>query len=560
MEEGIKKILVRGVNWIGDAVLTTPAINALRKAYPGSSISILVKPWVSGIFEGSPDIDEIIIYEEKFNGIKGKLELARLLRTKKFDMAILLQNAFDAALIAWLSGIPERIGYDRDYRSLFLTKAVPVKTVQSSKFKVQSSENKNIPKQHQVYYYLTLLKEALNIESDDIEPAIYLRKDEIHEARNILNSSVSLREAERAELRTPQPRSAKRGGPNSELIIGINPGAAYGSAKRWQPRKFAEVIYRIINELNGSVVLFGSSPEIEIANEISSQLTDNSSRFTVHGLRLLNLAGRTTLRQLASLISECNALITNDSGPMHIASSVSVPIVALFGSTNPEATGPLGKRHEIIYKRLSCSPCMKRECPEEHLRCMEEITVDDVFNALKAVLPEKKAVFLDRDGTIIEDAVYLNTFEKLKILPYVPEGIQRLKSAGFKLIGITNQSGIARGIVDEGFVKESNAYLQKTLGIDAFYYCPHHPDDNCLCRKPETLLLRKARAEHGINLRTSYVIGDKISDVWLAKNSGAKGILFTTGQDKEPPDADFTSGDFMAIVEWILGNETLLSS
>ena len=347
--------------------------------------------------------------------------------------------------------------------------------------------------------------------------------------------------------------------------MGINPGATYGSAKRWQPRKFAEVIYRIINELNGSVVLFGSSPEIEIANEIISnaQSTDNPPLppFSKGGAGgILNMAGKTTLRQLASLISECDAFITNDSGPMHIASAVPVPIVALFGSTNPEATGPLGKRHEIIYKGLSCSPCMKRECPERHLRCMEEITVDDVFNALKAVLPEKKAVFLDRDGTIIEDAVYLNTLEKLKILPYVPEGIQRLKSAGFKLIGITNQSGIASGIVDEGFVKESNAYLQKTLGIDAFYYCPHHPDDNCLCRKPETLLLRKARAEHGINLRTSYVIGDKISDVLLAKNSGAKGILFTTGQDKESPDADFTSGDFTAIVEWILGNEILLSS
>ena len=190
MEEGIKKILVRGVNWIGDAVLTTPVIKALRKAYPGSYISILVKPWVSGIFEGSPDIDEIILYENRFSGIKGKLELARLLRTKKFDMAILLQNAFDAALIAWLSGIPERIGYGRDYRSLLLTKAVSVKKVQSSELRVKNSKNKNILKKHHVYYYLNLLKEALNIESNDIEPSIYLKKAEVHEARNLLHSTL----------------------------------------------------------------------------------------------------------------------------------------------------------------------------------------------------------------------------------------------------------------------------------------------------------------------------------------------------------------------------------
>ncbi|MBI5196446.1 MAG: HAD-IIIA family hydrolase [Nitrospirae bacterium] len=561
MADCTKKILIRGVNWIGDAVLTLPAVRAVRVAYPDAYISLLVKPWGSGIFEESPDINEIIIYEDRFNTAAGKFKLAKILRAKKFDMAILLQNAFDAALVAWLSGIPARIGYGTDCRSLLLTKIV---TVQRSAFSVQRKNGKKITRLHQVYYYLNLLKEALNIEPCGIEPYIYLKKDEAYEARNLLNSSFILHP--------------------SSLIIGINPGAAYGSAKRWVPKKFAGLIRRIIVELNGNVILFGSKSELEITDEIirlvngeqsapGKKLTVNSPlpfsnplRITHYASRILNLAGKTSLRQLAALISECDAFITNDSGPMHIASAMSVPLVAIFGSTDPNATGPLGARHKVISKELSCSPCLKRKCPEGHLNCMEAVNVDDVFNALTEVLPKERAVFLDRDGTIIEDANYLNSFDRLKILPDIPESLMKLKSAGFKLIGITNQSGIARGIVSKKFVKESNAYLQKTLGIDAFYYCPHHPDDNCICRKPETRLLRKARSEHGVNLKASYMIGDKPLDALAARQAGAKGILLlkgsedsrgqvikgssTTAQDEET--ADYVAVNFKEAVKWIL--------
>ena len=538
MADGTKKILIRGVNWIGDAVLTLPAVSAVRRAYPDACISLLVKPWVSGIFEGSPDINEIIIYEDRFNTVAGKLKLAKILRAKKFDMAILLQNAFDAALIAWLSGIPARIGYGTDCRSLLLTNAIPVKTV-------KSSDDKSLQKNHQVYYYLNLLKEALNIEPVGIEPTIYLKKDELQEARTLLNSTFNLHPS----TFIPQP---------SSLVVGINPGAAYGSAKRWTPEKFAGLIRRIIDELDGNVIIFGSKSESAIAQEITGKITQ-----AVYSSRILNLTGKTSLRQLAALISECDAFITNDSGPMHIASAMSVPLVAIFGSTDPNATGPLGASYKVISKELSCSPCLKRKCPKEHLNCMEAINVDDVFNALKEILPKERAVFLDRDGTIIEDANYLNSFDRLKILPDIPESLLKLKSAGFKLIGITNQSGIARGIVSEQFVKEANAYLQKALGIDAFYYCPHHPDDNCICRKPEPMLLRKARTEHGVNLKASYMIGDKPLDTLAARQAGAKGILLSEGsrgqgvkgssitaQDKET--ADYVAVDFKEAVKWIL--------
>jgi heptosyltransferase-2 len=438
------KILIRGVNWIGDAVITTPSVRAIRRAYPDAHISLLVKPWVADIFKENPDINEIILYDEGFMGIKGKLRLANKLRRQQFDIAILLQNAFDAALLAWLAKIPERIGYSRDGRGFLLTKAIPVK--------------KDIASQHQVYYYLNLLK-SIGIETIETQPCIYLTDEERQWARNFLNSKLITH--------------------NSRLLIGINPGATYGSAKRWMPERFAELIFRIINELDGRVIIFGNKSENEIADEILQGLKTQNSKLKTH---ILNMVGKTNLRELAALTAECNAFITNDSGPMHMASALFVPVVAIFGSTNKASTGPFGEGHKIITNNLPCSPCMKRKCPEGHLKCMTEITADNVFAALQEVLPKEKAVFLDRDGTIIEDKHYLNSFDNLVIFPNAKENLRKLKDAGFKLIGITNQSGVARGIVNEHFVIELNAYLKKELEVDDFYYCPHHPDEHCPCR------------------------------------------------------------------------------
>ncbi|MBI4698115.1 MAG: lipopolysaccharide heptosyltransferase II [Nitrospirae bacterium] len=544
-----KNILIRGVNWIGDAVLTIPAINAVRAAFPEARISLLVKPWVSDIFRGNPDVNDIILYEDRFNSITGRFRLAKILRSKGFDAAILLQNAFDAAFIAWFAGIPERIGYKRDSRGMLLTKAVPV--------------SEDVLKQHQVHYYLNLLKEGLNIDPVDTEPVIYLNEEEIAAARQLLNQTQTL---------NPQ-----------NPLIGINPGAAYGSAKRWMPERFAEVISRIVNELEGNVILFGSGSETEIANEILRQSTEliaqnkdagaahsdldpDSSSIGHYASRILNMAGKTSLRELAALISECDAFITNDSGPMHMASALLVPVVAIFGSTDSAITGPLGKGHAVVTRDVSCSPCLKRKCPagttrsrEDYLRCMTEITADDIYDALLKTLPGGKAVFFDRDGTLIEDAGYLNNFDDLKIFNGAYEDIQRLRRAGFTLIGITNQSGIARGIVTEDFVKASNTFLQRTLGMDDFYYCPHHPDDKCQCRKPKPRLLSKARLKHKINLKASCVVGDKTLDVLLAKAAGARGILVQTGHDRESEEADCIAKDLKQAVDWILDQERQVS-
>lgn len=495
------KILIRGVNWIGDAVMTMPAVRALRKAYPDSRISLLVRPSVAPVFEKNQDIDEIILYEDRFKGIFGRLKLAYALRKKGFSKAFLFQNAFDAALISFLAGIRERIGYNRDGRKFLLTNPLPF--------------NNDDRKLHHIDYYLNLLK-ASGIPADYSDPWIYLSIEERLSARTALS-----------RLKRP--------------ILGINPGAAYGSAKRWLPERFAEVADWFIKETGGSSVIFGGRNEEHIAYEIDKRIPENK----------LLLAGETSLRELISLISECDVFLTNDSGPMHVAYAVGTPMAAIFGSTDPGLTGPAGNNNMVIKTDLSCSPCFERECKNRDTRCMYAVTSEDVYFGIKEMLPVKRAVFFDRDGTLCRDADYLNNWDDLEIFPEI-KNLSALGDNGFLLIGVSNQSGIARGIVDESFAKEVNNLFIDKYGFDGFYYCPHGPDEHCSCRKPEPGMLLKARAKYRIDLKGSFVVGDKDADMLLAKTVGARGILVRTGKQQESPHADFIAKDLREAVDLIV--------
>jgi len=510
-DRSCRNLLVRGTNWIGDAVMTLPALTALRKSLPETKISLLVKPWVAPVFENNPNIDEIILYDDKHKGIIGKLKLSRMLNKKDFCSAILFQNAFDAALITFLAGIKNRFGYKRDGRGFLLTSALPLPP--------------NKDKTHQIYYYLNLV-EQLGFKAGYSEPYIFLKTEERLHAREMLN-----------HMRKP--------------ILAINPGATYGSAKRWFPDRFAEIANWFISDTGGSAIIFGGKTEVDIADEIYKKV--------IPGFRtpdsLLSLAGNTSLRELISLISECDVFVTNDSGPMHIAYAVRTPLIAIFGSTEPVLTGPPpavdGNNYIVIKPDLSCSPCFERSCKTNDLRCMYAITSDEVYYDIKKILPNNSAVFFDRDGTLNRDKGYINKYDDLHIFEDI-NAINLLKEKGIQLIGISNQSGIARGIVDEGFVKDVNNMFMKQYGFDDFYYCPHHPDEHCPCRKPEPEMLLRARAQHTINLKRSYVVGDKEADMLLAKAVGAKGILVQTGELKESQDADIIAKNLTEAVNWII--------
>ncbi len=517
--DAYKRILVRGVNWIGDAVMTMPAIRALRREFPSAHVALLVRPSVAPLFEKDPLLDEVLIYGPEFGGVRGKLRLASLLRRKRFDVAVLLQNAFDAALVSFFAGIPKRIGYDRDGRGFLLTTPVPFQ--------------RDDRRMHHVRYYLELLRSA-GIGGEDASPWLYLSIEERLQARDALSL-----------LRRP--------------ILGVNPGATFGSAKRWLPERFAEVAERFTRETGGSVVIFGGKAETGIAREIEqiihSRLDGSLQRVVTtepsHRPLLMNLAGHTSLRHLSALIAESDLILTNDSGPMHVAYAVGTPLVALFGSTDPALTGPLGECDEVIKPSLPCSPCFERNCPEQTLRCMRDISAEEVCAAVRRLTPQRPAVFFDRDGTLCKDAHYLRRWDEFEIFPEIGH-LRSLRDRGFALIGLTNQSGIAKGIVERGFVEEVNSVFMEKHGFDDFLYCPHSPDEHCPCRKPESGMVASARRRHRLDLKRSFVVGDKDADMLLARAVGAKGILVRTGHQQESQYADAVAADLRNAVRIIL--------
>lgn len=469
----MENILIRGVNWVGDTVMSLPAVRAIRKLHPHAKISILVKEKVSYIFRLEKTIDEIIIYK---NGLKGKIDTIRKLREGNFKRAYLLQNAFDAALIVTLAGIPERVGWNRDCRGVFLTHPVPY-----------HREDKKI---HHIEYFFQIPKRfnpALTPDYPWINPDIQLR----------ISARMQIR-----ELKRP--------------ILAIAPGAKYGATKKWDSWKFIEIIKRFTEQF-GSVVIFGDKNEglnIEKFRELKDKVYD----FT----------GKTTLLELICLLSECDLLLCNDSGIMHLGYATGIPLVAIFGSTSPELTGPPKFAGKVVKANVDCSPCFKSKC--EHIKCMKSIEVEDVWNALSELIPSKKAVFFDRDGTLCKDANYLSKWEDFEVYPDIYT-LKELKKIGFLLIGVSNQSGIARGIIKESFVQEVNKIFIDKYGFDDFFYCPHHPDDNCFCRKPNPAMAIISRYKHHIDFKKSYVVGDKHSDIEFANMIGAKGILI--GKDAQ---------------------------
>jgi heptosyltransferase-2 len=326
--EDPRKILVRATNWVGDAVMSLPALRALRERYPKAHIAILAKPWVGDLYGREPFCDELIPYSP--GTLAEKWAAGRKLAGRGFDMAILLQNAFEAAAVAWAARIPERIGYARDGRSLLLTKAVPVPE----------------PGAHERFYYLELLKRAEII-------------DRIPECEAIrLDGASAARVAGRA-------RFQERG--MGATIVGVSPGAAYGSAKRWLPERFAAAASEVAAELGAQVAVFGSAAERDVCEEVARGVT-----VPVH-----NFAGETSLGEYIELAAACRVYLTNDSGPMHIASALGLPTVAIFGATNHVTTGPTGPLAKVVRENVECSPCLKRECPIDH-RCMTRVEASRV--------------------------------------------------------------------------------------------------------------------------------------------------------------------------------------
>ena len=336
-------LLVRATNWLGDAVMTTPALAAVREGFPDARIVLLARPLVAELFRHHPDVDEVMVFElpGRHEGALGRLRLAGEVRRRRFDGALLLQNAFDAALIVFLGRIPERAGYPTDGRRLLLTLPVPLPP--------------GILERHEVEYYLCLL-DGLGIPRP-VPAALKL----------------AVTEEEREAMAT---RLASLGIERGASIVTINPGATYGSAKRWYPDRFAAVADTLSGEWGAGVVVVGSAAEAPLAGEIETAMRNPP----------VNLAGKTTVRELMALLSLSSFLVTNDSGPMHIGAALGVPLVAIFGPTDWRRTSPWSGRAKIVRVEIDCSPCRLRVCDRGH-ECMLGVTPEMVVDAARQLLP-----------------------------------------------------------------------------------------------------------------------------------------------------------------------------
>ncbi len=324
--------------------MSLPALTSVRRTYPRAEIFILAKPWVADLFKSHPDVDRVVLYQSPgiHEGFRGKWRLARELRLEKFDLALHLPNSFESALISFLAGIPQRAGYNTDGRGVLLTHRVPV--------------NGKIKRGHQVEYYLYLLR-SLGFQICGGIPALETSPKLLEEAERILEAL---------------------GVKKSDPLVGLSPGTKYGSAKEWFPERFGELMGRICREMRARTLILGSPGDRLVASQISQKT----------GPAAIDLTGKTTLSQAIGLIARCRLFITNDSGLMHVASALGIPLVAIFGSTDPLRTGPLSKNGRVLYKSIPCAPCLKTECPVDR-RCMELITVSEVYEEVKKIWNSK---------------------------------------------------------------------------------------------------------------------------------------------------------------------------
>lgn len=334
-------IIIRMPNWLGDLVMATPVLHDVRKKFPEARITAMCQSNVAQLLKHDPNINEVYSYKRPNGWIPHQQhwEIIQQLRYGKYDLGILMTNSFSSAWWYWLGNVKNRLGFAGDGRSLLLNKAVAFPE------KVES--------QHLVITYKMLLA-PLGIGVSDSPPTLYITPEEMQNARTMLESQgVAI---------------------GKNKIVGINPGAAFGSAKCWLPDRFQAVTKRLLEDPNVFVVYFGDPAGAPLVNDICKGFPE----------RVINLAGRTSLRELLPLIKSCTVFLTNDSGPMHIASALKVPLVALFGSTSDVKTGPYGGG-KVIHKHVECSPCYQRVCPID-FRCMKRIEVDEVFNSLQGQL------------------------------------------------------------------------------------------------------------------------------------------------------------------------------
>lgn len=350
------KILVRGTNWIGDAVMTIPALRELNRVFPDAHLTLWTRPWAEAIFRDADFVDEIITFDKKPRRLKPTIDEADSLRREAFDAAILFTNSFESALVTRLARIPRRIGFNKDLRGLLLTDPIPVPEWKG--------------RRHEVFYYLELVREA--------------------EKRLLETNTVSAEEPDgRLDISQERQQAARLSLADTGLdltrkTILLGPGSTNSRAKRWPAERFAELSDRLHKELSTNVVMVGAKGEVDI----SASIVDRA-RYAP-----LDLTGRTGLDEVAAMLSVADLFISNDMGLAHVATAAGTPTIVIFGPTNDLTTRPFGPFATVIRQPVDCAPCMLRDCPIDH-RCMTGVSVERVFDAAALRLSDPLSIITD---------------------------------------------------------------------------------------------------------------------------------------------------------------------
>ncbi len=372
-----QKILVRGVNWLGDAVMSTPALLRLRQARPQAHITLLTLEKLADLWRHHPALDAVMTFTRHDT----VWQVARRLRSEQFQLAVVLPNSLRSALEVWRARIPQRLGYAGQGRGMLLTQTIKprpaaVRMRQRSASEIgeliRRREAQSAPAgdsaAHHIHQYLHLAA-ALGANPEPLAPQLVVRPEEVHDALT------------RFGLEPDDP--------SARPLFGLNPGAEYGPAKRWLEDRFIAAAVEMRKRAHCRWVIFGGNGDVELANRIEAGIAsagpgkpDGSSLSMNRAV--WNLAGSTGLRELCALLKACRALLTNDTGPMHVAAAVGTPVVAPFGSTSPELTGPGlpgDPRHHLLKAAVPCAPCFLRKCPID-FQCMTSLGVERVVQAL----------------------------------------------------------------------------------------------------------------------------------------------------------------------------------
>jgi len=347
--ENIKRIVVRGTNWVGDSLMTVPALRALRRLMPDAKITLAIRPSAQGLFADADFVDDLIIYDRQQLSSVARQTLEW--RRRRFDLAVLFQNAFEAALIPFAARIPLRLGYATEARQLLLTDPVPLPKWRATR--------------HEVFYYLYLiaaLEHTLlgTTTVCDSEP----------------DAALHLSEARKADASALLRNNGVR---ENKTLVAICPGSINSRAKRWPAERYASLADRLIEESHAEVLLIGSQEELDVSNAVTSQMRQKP----------VVLTGKTSVAQVTAMLGLVDLLVTNDTGPAHIAAALGSPTLVIFGPTNPLTTRPFSPVAEILRHPPDCAPCMLRDCPIDH-RCMTAVTVEEVLSQALVLINRRK--------------------------------------------------------------------------------------------------------------------------------------------------------------------------